>query len=684
MIATSPSPVPLPPGAITLEELLLPYLGPRTTQTAPLPQERAESLGLPCLYFDNTGMWYTEGLPTYAFGYDLLTGLRSRELGLTALFADWSSQKEGYLKAEGSEAFDHVWFRAYEPSFHQTPGGDDSGWAATLSYMESTLLTGAAEVLSGALSLVVSGLLAQELPVEWRWGPAHRSTVCRLFDRLHVQIVAWKGKLYWANQWWSREGELQPPQETVFGRVHPDNAWLWALRQGLGGGALHSAWREDRGLGMLTLPQPWAEASRPGWRVGVDASDLTVPAEVSEELGRLLEFDSKLIEKLFSVTGVGDSMQDLRDAILREQPANEVVARVWQTLRSAAEAGQTSLTCLTWLLGPLAGRLLINLVVEDLETIRHNSGLLVKAFSIAEPDLSSVGGLGLDDDLEELARSVTPMILLGERFAEYSRGLELGARNPESGAPANIISESGEDGLDGVPWARSFVGTAEAGFEVWWVDMQPTVQAMMVADTAAEILSKLIELDDFSIALLDFVADEGPLGALIRQQLYQRGLLLIADVLGGVSPTGLIRYAYRQILTDIFLQSWSEVGGSVDCVWPVVTWMDSAVLRERVDAALGEAQTLATTTLGDFTLVVSVRAGLLPPALRAVEGGALGRLVDQLIAWAASGSSPPEALVDLLDKNDLWTVRAWLADAAANDLVNLKSRLQSRYLPSTE
>ena len=228
-------------------------------------------------------------------------------------------------------------------------------------------------------------------------------------------------------------------------------------------------------------------------------------------------------------------------------------------------------------------------------------------------------------------------------------------------------------------------------------------------DTASQILEQLFYLDDAMLAMSGLAAGDGFIGQMVRRMLVTSGLSNLTELLGGAPPASAVRFAFRQLMTDMFVSVFTDPPDSDaefpaynrHTLYPVFCWMNSTDRRARIDAALGPVL-LAPESTGLFRLIEEQFAGwghynqLPPPSsdplptrgfvvelatpgggmasgeIDSSEAGALGRVLRDL----ADGVEPKA-----LDRCDLAILREWMADAAGASLATLREDLEPAWGP---
>jgi hypothetical protein len=266
------------------------------------------------------------------------------------------------------------------------------------------------------------------------------------------------------------------------------------------------------------------------------------------------------------------------------------------------------------------------------------------------------------------------MILLGDVFADY--GQHFGRTPFETGAVPKqgvVLEQQLANGL----WTQ------------WWNDTRPTLDFAYVLDTAGIVVEQLLHLDDALLAVNSLAAGEGPVAGALRGALDDQAVGSLSEGLGGASPGAILRFAFRQLWTDHFVD-WVEkeqdLAGTADPdrirtadLYAVFNWMASKTKREQIDAALGSVLEVTEENAGPlydayqgfaFAWVyrdhpLSVRGWMLPNAAEE-DRGAFGRIITAL---AGPG-------IDGITLGDIGLIRDWLEGARSARIDNLREQLE--------
>jgi hypothetical protein len=276
-------------------------------------------------------------------------------------------------------------------------------------------------------------------------------------------------------------------------------------------------------------------------------------------------------------------------------------------------------------------------------------------------------------------------ILLGDVFAEYAN--QFGLHPKVKGTPF-------ARGDAPVPSVAATQQDAARFWTTWWNDAQPTLDLAYLIDTASMVLEQLVNIDDALLAAADLALGDGLVAAIVRRGLVDEGLDRYTDALAGVSPVGAIRYLFRQLFTDLFID-WIGVNEGVNPsdLYPIFRWMNSKAKRANIDDVLGPLAEATNEAAGSMSGLVSGLRFLFsytssqPMQLRGVflaglpddQRGALGRAISAITA----NSSDPKAAAKAVTYADLGMLRGWLELARASDLVDIHGDLEPDWSPHT-
>jgi len=389
---------------------------------------------------------------------------------------------------------------------------------------------------------------------------------------------------------------------------------------------------------------------------GKDLGGLTV----AQVFGVLLAFGGitspPIVPGLGSFTGATVLLGVLLVAVGWE--INEAFEDLPEALRKAVEDENAYHEAVYWLLRGLSDIDLQGLIgkIDDLAgKIAHLVG----------DESTSLDGLaflhGLDgDELWTLAQafesggtnSPDPIILLGDCFEEYASSFR--ATFSRWAIPATASFTEGSYVLPS--HHEDYHDVAEAVAELF-VAIQPTYDAAVVFDLVGMLVAQLLKLDDELVALADWIVVKGLIGDLVTAALVEGGFGMILEALGGVTPSDIVRFYVRQVLTDNFIE---YVGTTEDidasCLHDVFCWMRRKEQRDALEAALGAPEPFE---LDRDVLVEAMALQFVPdlPSIVLRYGGAMKRIVEDI------GASTSSSLSEIVDLADVGSMRAWLRTA---------------------
>ena len=504
---------------------------------------------------------------------------------------------------------------------------------------------------------------------------------------------------------------------TLFARVHPENpALLLRQRLSTGGGALGGIVGLPPDPFALVFPLDWTAAAKypivAPQLAGTDKDPLLVTDATSAAL-------TKVADAIWNPDGgdtgfAGDWYLILADIflilLLQLNAFFQIAVRLGKLKHQFHEladdfrlaAAQPDLLCTT--------RVVLDGILRLQATIRFGSEALVVPDVVQQ--LTGVDSDGLRAIADSLPWSVPelglvfhglgdPAVLLGDVADRYAQllGLDEATAAPEV--------HGGATG-DNVPNGLFVVGIATAppgapleagGWYAWWNAAQPTYGAALVFDLCGIVLAQVIELDDLLLWAAGIADGEGLLAKTVRQQMYTAGMRIGSAGLNGASVTAIVRYLFRQILTDLFFGylDGKGVAYDTDCTLQLFPWMDSAAKRAIVDKVLGPVQAFTLAAAGAFAdlgvsaILVGYPAGPIPLRGCLVEllsgqtlpdcGQPDGAHPDCVPATSSLGKiiaflSVPEAKLGDLDPCLLGDVRDFLAVNGGEALSDLQSRIE--------
>lgn len=637
------------------------------------------------------GVWQTGKMPTSAGAQTFISKLTAEYLTPITNFAPYS--------AMNIHDFNR-WWDTYRSS--HSPIND---WATSLTDNEAALLEYACKVLSsnavGTTVLVLKQ--GDSYPANWSsMNGFFRSTTERLFDRLRLNHVKYGGTVKRWPVWWGHDQDESPreypPLTTIFGRRHDDNGF-YLLRKKLSSG--YNTLGNIVGLtdapDNFAMPLQWTEAIFSGLmpdvkakltedaRDGLDnfADDLESAVNNASNASLWGGIIGGVAATLLGLPVVGGAL-----LVLLGSQASKLVNSIdhWPgKLRSAgAEGGELNDTAY-YLLNMLRATDFKGLFGNKLEDALDldNKVFMLDLYDDQVQDVE----YAMRPDLVNSPVTFQPMILLGDTFASYASGFGV---NPKYGV--NPFKQGKMKGPDNVVSKQS--NTAKL-WTTWWNDCQPALDVAYVIDTASIVLEQLLHIDDALLALNDIAVGDGIIAMIVRRVLAERGLTRFVDALGGASPSAALRYFFRQLLTDLFID-WFRVKESVAAadLYPLFTWMNTSAKRERIDDALGPLVEVTADNAGSMWGMISalrlvfeyrpdpqlsgnpgdklyLRGAFLPGA-KDRQKGALGRIFELF------GKYPDDAerAVDEISHCDLGNLRAWLELARLSHLVGLRDTLE--------
>ena len=638
---------------------------------------------------DDDGKWMVGAMPSSELVtrfVDLLTLGSSHHI----FFGPYATTSDDPFAAAAKLDGFNRWWRSYGDA--DAPIDD---WAVPLDDSEQALLDRACATLSSIhIDLLIAQLKSTVYPTDWGSSGSNagqfRSTADRLFDRLRLNYLTARVSLppidpkefplpWRLAGWASHDNQGMPPQTTIFGRRHELNAF-YAL-----GGKLSSSGTPLGSLVGLTeqadsfaLPLDWSEAVHSGLAPGIDAQ---LPDDLRKRIGGFGDDVKAGVEALDQAT----FWARLIGALSIPVTAVGGIAAIWlaglpSSLADAIDHWPGALqraSASNAYLDDVGYELLHMLRVTDYD------GVFEKKIEEALDTDDNVLFVGLSpskvQDIERALRPSTtpgfePMIVLGDVFADY--GQHFGRTPFETGAVPGKDVVRGEQLANGL-WTQ------------WWNDTRPTLDFAYVLDTAGIVLEQLLHLDDALLAVNSLATGEGPVASSLREALDSQDVGSLSDGLGGASPGAILRFAFRQLWTDHFID-WigkeQDVAGTTGTdlirtadLYPVFNWMASKTKREQIDAALGpmlevtpeNADSLYAAfrgfafawAYGDHPL--SVRGWMLPNAAEE-DRGAFGRIIT---AFAGPG-------IGGITLGDIGLIRDWLEGARTSRIDNLREQLE--------
>ena len=594
----------------------------------------------------------------------------------------------------GQQTMD-TWWRTYQPGDAPT-----SAWAATLDDGETALLEQACRLLCGEITgLLVNGLKKPAgekpavYPADWGSEPGKfRSSTERLFDRLRINHRMHGGTLDALGHLDHRQGVTQPPQTTTFGRVLPTNAFVRLRLRLSNSSTLGSLVGLTAPPDSFALPLDWSEAIYSGL-----AQD--VRAELPDDTKRSLNAWADDLEKAIGKGGSAIAWDSVVAAVSATLLGSPVLGAILGVLGAEVSLLEHSLA--DWpaaLRAAAADKADLNDTgYHLLEMLRATQfkGLfgsrLEKALNLDE-QVFVVGITPADTQTVEYAlrpdkapKTFPPAILLGDIFAEYAN--QFGVHPKRSGKPFVRGDAATPSVAAGQRWAADLWTT-------WWNDAQPTLDLAYLIDTASIVLEQLVNLDDALLAAADLALGDGLVSTILRRALADDGLERYVDALAGVSPVGAIRYLFRQLITDQFID-WIGVkeGVKPSDVYPIFRWMNAKAKRATIDDVLGPLAEATPQVAGSMSTMVAglkVLFGYIPDKPMQMRGvfladlpddqrGALGRALSAIKANPGDAKAAAKAVTYA----DLGLLRGWLELARTSDLVDIHADLEPNWSPSS-
>ena len=630
------------------------------------------------------GVWQTGKMPTSAGVLEFIGSL-TRQYQLKVDIAPYKDQ---------SITDYNRWWDTFRPE--HAPISD---WATTLDDEESTLLEYACKLLSWqAFGTLVQQLKLQgTYPSEWNIGAGfQRSTTERLFDRLRINHIVYGGVAKRWPFWWSHaRSKEMGPQTTIFGRRYSSNAF-YQLRRNLstGGSSLGSIVGLTDAPDTFAMPLEWIEAAQSGLSPEIEAK---LPKDVRKSLrsvGNDLDDAIKQIGNtsliIGLIAGIGTallgapvvggllmflgadakklakSLDNWPDALKKagnnDAPLNEAAYHILNMLRTTDLKGLFS-NKIEDALDLDSKVFMLDLEPDKVQDVER--ALLTDHYSLAPGSLSPV--------------YFQPMVLLGQEFADAAA--QFGT---------NPFRKGTEEAPDVIAWQR----TAMSLWTNWWNDSQPSLDAAFVIDTASLILQQIINLDDMMLALNDLAVGDGLVAMLIRRALDEQGLTRFVDALGGASPVAALRYFFRQLFTDLFMEWFKTKEGVKEAdLYPIFCWMNTQAKRDAIEGALGpkiEATAENAGSLYGAITGIKLAAGYPIGEPFAIRGaflpnvadknkGALGRALDQFAQYPGD----PERAADAISHVELGYLRGWLELARQDCLTGLREALEPDWTTMT-
>ena len=586
-----------------------------------------------------------------------------------------------------------TWWRTFQPSDAPT-----STWAITLDDGETALLNQACLFLSGngmgQFVLTLKSPKTAIYPADWGSEKGqYRSTTERLFDRLRINHRMHDGKLTRWYTWTNVNGVVQEPQVTCFARALPTNAFVRLRLRLSDSSTLGSVVGLTAPPDAFALPLAWGEAVHSGLGKDVLAE---LPDDTKRSLNKWADDLEKAIGKGADAIAWGSVVAALTGTLLGSPALGAILGVLgaevsvlehslsgWPAaLRAAADANANLNDSAYHLLEMLRSTQFKGLFGSHLESALN---LDKQVFVVGTtPDDTHTVEYAMRPD--KAPKGFPAAILLGDVFAEYAN--QFGAHPKVKGTPF-------VEGDAPVPSVAATQQDAARLWTTWWNDAQPTLDLAYLIDTASMVLEQLVNIDDALLAAADLALGDGLVAAIVRRGLVDQGLDRYVDALAGVSPGGAIRYLFRQLMTDQFID-WIGVkqGVKASDVHPIFRWMNSETKRASIDDVLGPIAEATDEAAGSMSALVSGFRLLFgyaavnpyePMQLRGAflaglpddQRGALGRAISAISA----NSSSPTAAAKAVSYADLGMLRGWLELARASDLVDIHGDLEPDWSP---
>lgn len=528
------------------------------------------------------------------------------------------------------------------------------------------------------------------------WRPTHE----RLFDRLHLNFVPLAytdsgGReasiLVPLESWRDGDGNSQAWQTTLLGMRHESNAW-YRFRMAMATNdfghplgavvglpaapdsfALPIEWHEARYSGVsrtvsLSVPEDVGLAVKQMALLPETAMTEDTPLATAVWLGGLLVGDTLGLLEVFT----GDDVWSFwpKASLLDAGDRDWLHQMSWKMFEACRQfnikvPGYGNLLPVGALLG------LNEYSIFALERAFSTTAELRNPWYREQYDVGDYTyGVSYSTDLyfPEFYEPPTPCIVLGDRIRAYADcfgGFE------ETTRVGSQLYVGGD-----VPEASDVDPSEQAALNAYMEVLKrfwPIHDAAMLFDGASIILEQLVLLDDGILSLSDLAVSEGMVGNAVRRMAKEKGILLLVDVLGGASPSSIIRFLVRQLLTDIFVGSLVADGYSASCLWGAFCWTEKAKTRDRIDRVFGEPALIDSVEavaaylkdMGyDSTLAPGIWQGLdaamIKPYLRKFKAGAMYRVID---AITQAGTSDLAVVEEVVDVCDLALIRSWLESA---------------------
>lgn len=565
-------------------------------------------------------------------------------------------------------------------------------WYTDLSDLEQAWVNECCSILGGPLfRFLVQSLKGltkldgetKTYPDSVGYLPSSRYTTERLFDRLHINcyyVTDFAGDTspYRLGSWWGTDQTWHAPLITRFVARSEDSP-VYKVRRTIASGAgtpLAIVVNASAVPDSYSLPLYWPEAVYSGLSPDVTAS---IPDDVRLSIQNTMGDGEGAIEQ-FRATA---------EVITVAAGASNTLSSLFALFTLAADIGvgwfATLITDVDTLLRDLSTASeqgwLNDAMADALEAVRDTSTLHKVVTGFTGLDHSEYWSMALalrtdnvpsdraSDSTEEAFPFFTfdqgtehaqePLVHLGPVFLGYAATFAVDRDDQYASGQGTDLTTNVSD-------------TQRHALDLWnqWVrDSAPTRQLAALFDSIGMIVEQLIYLDDAVLAVADLAFTEGMIGNLVRTTLQGKGLNYVSETLGGASPGQLVRFALRQLLTDLFIdfavgQGWAE---SADCLYTIFCWMNSESKRDAITEVFGELK-----PLGELVPAV---AEFLPVGftMRDLEAGTLFTTLSGVGAALGTGGTVDETLID---SNGLASIRRWLDSTRESCLPNLLDSLR--------
>jgi hypothetical protein len=626
-------------------------------------------------------------------------------------------------------------------------------WVVGRSLAENAYIDVLARIAGGFVMGAVSWQLSQQRIAHRAQLP--RPTAKRITDRLRIThgidpMGIWQGA-FRVGEWGDRHDLPRPALLTRLAFAHNDNPWNKLLKALTPAGTPLGVMLGLSSPEPIPMPLQWDEAVFSGLEVKGPGSLRDDPIRISfmkndlakqltalgdalatagtygsegAELGvslqtqvfePLLVFLLGLEEGFLELVTLGTSFWALgREDLFANHALGVLLDMATQTSWDSLSAGAT--LPIDFLLGGLLG-------VSDEEMEAVLSCLLTEDDG-ARKQKKLEKNAGPDywkERIEEIGVHPEPVVLLSDRLSSY--GVSFGATQMPPPLVYNFCPVLLVAGQANIPPTHQFniptlapqvlppaffAITPPAPLSVipeervaadawlqWWTNAMPTYKAALVFDGLAELLWQVAVLDDAALAATGFLGSDGMVGAWIRSAARDSGLGTLVDGLAGISIGEIFRYAIRQYLTDLFLESMTNpinpLGGTpranidLESAHQVFCWMNTEAKRTLTDRALGPMVGIANPAASEtvFSLLQctlnigpprtlrvrsSIATILLGMPVQVQQDSTVGRLVSALSTGQTVSSC------------DVFLLRHWVRQARTACLLDLEATLRPQFI----